>query len=457
MIDRKEPLIMKNMLQFWLALSLLLGMWLRPAFAGSKANVVFLMADDLGYECLGAYGTRQYRTPNLDRLAAEGMRFDHAYSAPICTPTRVMLMTGKYNHRNYTFFAQYPKGERCFASMMKENGYATAIVDKWQLGGSVPPKSLGFDEYCLFSYGQGTPGAKERYWFPDISANDKTVETTLNDYGPDIFLKYCQDFVRKNKDRPFCLYWALGIPHAPYDATPDSADKSIRNDIKRYPDMVAYMDKVIGKLLATLEELSLADKTLVIFTGDNGTPHGIATELNGRTIEGGKGGMKDSGTHVPFIARWKGVVPAGSVCQVPITLCDLYPTLAEIAGADTAKEPKLDGLSLLPLFKGQSKLPREWVFMSFKSQWPRADGRHDVSAWARNQRWKLYDNDRIFDLEKDPLENSPAAGPEAEAMKKKLRPAFDQINASPQDMKRFRDTNVREKPGAKKPKQGKAK
>ena len=394
-------------------------------------NVIFIMADDLGYECLGANGSKQYQTPNLDRLAREGMRFDYCYAAPICTPTRVMLMTGKYNHRNYTFFAQYPKGQRCFAQMLQDTGYATAIVDKWQLGGNTVPKDLGFNEYCLFSYGQATPGAAERYWFPAICANGKPLQTSPADYGPDIFLKYCQDFVAKNKDRPFMLYWAMGIPHAPYDATPDSADKTVRNNIAIYPDMVAYMDKLIGKLVATVDELGLGEKTLIVFTGDNGTPHGIRSELSGRSIEGGKGSMKDAGTHVPLIARWKETVVAGVVSRELATLCDIYPTLAEMAGADVAAEAKLDGTSLLPLLKGQSVKSREWVFMSFKSQWPRANGQHDVSAWVRNHRWKIYDNGRLFDLENDPLEETPTTGPQAEAVKRQLQPVFAQVALRP--------------------------
>jgi arylsulfatase A len=279
------------------------------------------------------------------------------------------------------------------------------------------------------------------------------VQTSAADYGPDIFLKYCQEFVGKNKDRPFMLYWALGIPHAPYDATPDSADKGTRNDIKMYPDMVAYMDKVVGKLVATVDELGLAEKTLIVFTGDNGTPHGITSKLNERMIAGGKGSMKDAGTHVPFLARWKGTIPPGAARRELVTLADVYPTLAELAGADLSKET-LDGTSLLPWMKGKPGKPRDWMFMSFKSQWARPNGRHDVSAWVRDQRWKLYDSGRIYDLERDPTEASPASGPEAEAMRQRFQPVFAQVGATPEALKRFRDTYVRlpnKKPGGRKP------
>jgi len=413
------------------------------AQTSDKPNVILIMADDLGHECLGTYGSKQYRTPNLDRLAAEGVRFDYAFAAPLCTPTRVMLMTGRYNHRNYTQFAQYPHGQRSFAEMLREAGYATAVVDKWQLGQRPGPNELGFDEWCLFNYGQlGSPGAKERYWHPAVAANGQTVETSAKDYGPDLFLEYCQDFVRKNKNRPFFLYWAMGIPHAPYDATPDSADKGIRNDIKLYPDMVAYMDKVVGKLVATVDELGLAEKTLIIFTGDNGTPHGITSKLNERMIAGGKGSMKDAGTHVPFLARWKGTISPGAARRELVTLCDVYPTLAELAGVDIGKE-RFDGVSLLPWMKGLSGPAREWVFMSFKSQNPRADGKHDVSAWVRTPRWKLYSSGRLFDLEKDPLEETPVTGEEPEAMKQNLHPVFAQVGATPEAMRTFRDSNVR--------------
>jgi arylsulfatase A len=409
-----------------------------------QPNVILIIADDLGHECLGTYGSKQYRTPNLDRLAAEGVRFDHAYAAPICTPTRVMLMTGKYNHRNYTYFAQYPAGQRCFAQMMKQAGYATAVVDKWQLGQKPGPTELGFDEWCLFNYGQlGSPGAKERYWHPAIGANGKTIPTVEKDYGPDIFLKYCQDFVRRNRERPFFLYWPMGIPHDPFDATPDSQDTTVRGDRRMYPDMVAYMDKVIGKLIATVDELGLAERTLIIFTGDNGTPHGIFSELGGRELEGGKGSMKDAGTHVPLIARWTGVIPPSTVRDDLITLVDIYPTLAELAGADVSRE-RLDGTSLLPWMRGQPGKPREWIFISFKSQWANTQtGQHNVSAWVRDHRWKLYNNGRLYDLEHDPDETTPAAGPEPEAARAKLQPVFAQVAATPEALKQFRDSNVR--------------
>jgi arylsulfatase A len=316
-------------------------------------------------------------------------------------------------------------------------------VDKWQLGNKPGPNELGFDEWCLFGYGGlGSPGAKERYWYPAIGANGQTVETTERDYGPDIFLRYCQDFVRKNKGRPFFLYWALGIPHAPYDATPDSRDPSVRNDLRMYPDMVAYMDKIVGRLVSTIDELGLAERTLIVFTGDNGTPHGIVSELGGRKLEGGKGSMRDAGTHVPLLARWTGTIPPGGTCRELTTLVDVYPTLAELAGVDVSAE-QLDGTSLLPRMKGEPGRPRDWIFMSFKSQWARANGRHDVSAWVRNQRWKLYDNGRLYDLASDPDEASPVSSPEAEAMHQEFQPIFAQVGATPEALKRFRDTHVR--------------
>jgi arylsulfatase A len=300
------------------------------------------MADDLGDECLGAYGSKQYRTPNLDRLAADGVRFDYAFSTPLCTPTRVMLMTGKYN-----------------------------------------------------------------------------------------------------RDRPFFLYWPMGIPHAPFDATPDSADTSVRNDRRMYPDMVAYMDKVVGKLVAAVNELGLAKRTLIIFTADNGTPHGIFSELGGRTLEGGKGSMRDSGTHEPFLARWTGTIPAGTTSRELVTLADIYPTLAELAGVDVSKE-RLDGTSLLPWMKGEPGEPRDWVFVSYKSQRPNPNtGRHRVSAWVRNHRWKLYDSGQLYDLEHDLDEITPASGTEADAMRKRLQPVFARVGATPEALQRFRDTNVR--------------
>ena len=420
----------------------------------TRPNIVFLMADDMGFERVGLYGGKGCHTPNLDRMASEGVRFDYCYAAPICTPTRVMLMTGKFNHRNYTFFSQYPKGQRCFAQDFRDAGYATAIIDKWQLGG-VTPKELGFDEYCLFNYGKyGSPGAAERYWHPAIGANDQTVETTESDYGPDIFLKRCQDFVRGNKDRPFLLYWALGAPHAPYAPTPESDDPKAKPDLRYYPDIVSRLDKNVGELIATVDELGLARNTLILFAGDNGTPHGVKTEMpDGRAIEGRKGSMADAGTHVPFIARWKGVIPPGTVRDDLMTLCDLYPTFAEAAGIDVGQR-RLDGASQLSAMKGQAKPARDWAFMSYKSQWPGPNGKHNVAAWVKDHRWKLYDAGKIFDLQNDPDEKTPAATPEAEEAKRRLQPIIARMGATPEAMKTFRDTNVRVRPKGRKGENG---
>ncbi|MFZ5830656.1 MAG: sulfatase-like hydrolase/transferase [Planctomycetota bacterium] len=413
--------------------------------APRRPNVVLIMADDMGFERVGLYGGKDCRTLHLDRMAAEGMRFDYCFAAPICTPTRVMMMTGKYNHRNYTQFSQWPAGESSFGNMMKKSGYVTAVVDKWQLG-SATPAELGFDEYCLFSFRQyHDPGSHERYWHPAIGANDGAVVTTEDDYGPDIFLRYCQDFIRRNRERPFFLYWALGAPHAPWQPAPESGvPKNSKPDARYYPDIVAHLDKNVGRLIATVDDLGLADKTLILFTGDNGTPKAITTTMpGGRVIEGGKGAMTDAGTRVPFIARWSGHIEPGSVSRELITLCDVYPTLAELADVDLSNRQH-DGCSLVPVLEGCDVKPREWVFMSFKSQWPeQRTGKHRVSAWARDHCWKLYDDGKIYNVKRDPEERSPASGSEAEAARQKLEPVLPKVGATPEALAKFRDANAR--------------
>lgn len=360
---------------------LTLGLIPGAAGAADKPNIVFIVADDLGLECVGAYGGLSYKTPNLDRLAAGGLRFSHCFSNPLCSPSRGQLLTGRYplhngiqrviydfkNHREFLD----PQREVTFARLLKQAGYATAIAGKWQLSFLHQRDTLrdhGFDEYqCwqIFHDGEKT----SRYADPTLRQNGQ-VATRPGRYGPDENLAFLIDFIKRHRDQPFCAYYTCLLPHYPYEPTPDSgvplkkaADGG--GDHQRYfPEMVAYLDKQVGQMVAALDQMGLRDKTLILFVGDNGTDQRITSKWTDgqvtRDVRGGKGTMTDAGTRVPLIANWPGVIAPGRVSDQLVDFSDLMPTIIQVAGAGDSPNP-INGLSFLPTLRGQPMTGRSWI------------------------------------------------------------------------------------------------
>lgn len=403
----------------------------------SKPNIILIMADDLGYECLGCYGSTSYKTPALDHLAGTGVRFEHCYSQPLCTPSRVKIMTGQYNFRNYTEFGVLDPEQKTFGHLMQSCRYATCVVGKWQLYGSVNqrekvrgtgslPDQAGFDEHCLWQISQRGP----RYRDPMIIQNGKLREDLKGRYGPDVFCDYALDFIERHRAKAFFVYFPMTLVHSPFVPTPDSRDwtKNVHKNNKKYfADMVAYMDKIAGRIVRKLDELGLRDSTLILFTGDNGTSKGIKSRLGDRIIKGGKGDTTDAGTHVPLIANWKGTTPAGKVCRDLIGFTDFVPTLAELTGTSALVGMVIDGHSFLPQIRGQKGKPRDWIFCHYNPKW----GKWKLKRFARDKRWKLYANGQLFDVQAYPLEASPVmpgqGGAEAAAAKKRLQAILDSM------------------------------
>ncbi|NJM55553.1 MAG: sulfatase-like hydrolase/transferase [Verrucomicrobiae bacterium] len=242
--------------------------------AASRPNVILIMADDFGYECVTANGGQSYRTPNLDRLAAAGMRFEQCHVQPLCTPTRVQLMTGRYNIRNYLNFGTLMRSETTFGNLLKQAGYATGICGKWQLGHETDaPQHFGFDESYLWQHTRRPP----RYANPGLEHNGVEKEFPGGSYGPALVNDFALDFVTRHKDGPFFLYYPMILTHDPFQPTPDSADwdpaaqgEGVNKNVKHFADMVAYMDKMIGRLDAKLGELGIRDNTLLLFIGATG-------------------------------------------------------------------------------------------------------------------------------------------------------------------------------------------
>jgi len=400
--------------------SLLLGSGAVAAPAETKLprNILLIMADDIGVEGFGSYGGTDYATPHLDKLAAEGIRFSHAYSQPLCTSTRVQIMTGKYNQRNWEAFGIMPRGERTFGHVMSGLGYTTLIAGKWQLtsydppefpgaaqrrGTGMHPRDAGFDEYMLF-HSEHTEDKGSRYANPTYLRNDELI-TEEGTYGEDSSADYILDFMTRHQDEPMFVYYPMALPHWPANPTPHSdawADPSRRleNDPAFFPDMVEYMDTVIGRLIAGVEKLGLRDDTLIIFYSDNGTDKKNTSHMNGVEIPGMKSDPVQAGVRVPLIASWPHGSPQGVVNRDLVDASDFLPTLIELAGHNAPTRWQLDGQSFAPQLRGQKHAsPRESVFVWYDPR-PGDDKAHlDRAVFALDYTHKLYDDGRLFAID----------------------------------------------------------
>lgn len=410
------------------------------AAAAARPNIILIMADDFGYECVTANGGESYKTPNLDRLAAAGVRFEQCHVQPLCTPTRVQLMTGRYNVRNYIRFGTLMRTETTFAHLLKQAGYATGVCGKWQLGREADsPQHFGFDESYLWQHTRRPP----RYANPGLEHNGVEKEFPQGSYGPKLVNDFALDFVARHRDKPFLLYYPMILTHDPFQPTPDSPDwdptatgERENRDVKHFADMTAYMDKMIGRLDARLGELGIRENTLLMFLGDNGTHRSVTSRFKGSDFVGGKGSTTRRGHHVPFIASWPGVMKQGRVNRDLISAADFLPTICEAAGARVPGN--CDGVGFLPQLRGEQGTPREWLYAWYS---PRQRLDLTVREYAFNHQHKLYRTGRFFDLAADPFEEKPlnvAALTTTQSLAKaKLQKVLDQFErARPPELDR---------------------
>lgn len=390
--------------------------------AQQPPNIILIFADDLGYEVLPAYGNTLHQTPALDRMAAAGMVFDNAHATPLCTPSRVQLMTGKYNFRNYIGFGLLDPNEKTMAHWLKEQGYATCVVGKWQLygnarqqelaGGKVGslPEEAGFDAYRLWQIKE----LGSRFKDPLLESKDNGLEKFEGQYGPDLFTEYLEDFVEEHADQPFFAYYPMALTHDPFEPYPGSPDfasydpENRINDPKYFPGMVSHMDKLVGRIIDKVEDLGLTENTLILFVGDNGTDRDVVTPFKGQDLRGNKGYTNDLGTHVPMLAYWPGTIKAGTRNANLIDLTDFLPSLLDLSGKDLNElsgSAPMDGISFYPQLKDPdySGEVREWVFCHYAPNW----GNFTPRTFVYDTHWKYYADGEIFDLRKDPLENRP--------------------------------------------------
>jgi arylsulfatase A len=410
------------------------------ATTARRPNVVLIMADDFGFECISANGGESYKTPCIDRLAAGGVRFENCHVQPLCTPTRVQLMTGQHNIRNYVRFGMLARSETTFGNLFRNAGYKTGICGKWQLGQQKDlPQHFGFDESYLWQHTRRPP----RYTNPGLEHNGKEIDFKNGEYGPELVNNFAVDFVTRHKDEEFFLYYPMMLTHGPFQPTPESSDfdpkamgEDVLNKVSHFADMTNYMDKMVGKLDAKLAELGIRDNTLIIFLGDNGTGQPIKSRFRGADYQGGKGTTKSNGTHVPLVVSWPAVIKTGSVCNDLISSVDILPTICQAAGIEIPKST--DGIGFLPQIKGQEGSPRSWLYHWYSPRQAEAT-ELKITEFAFDHNYKLYRDGRFFDLKADPMEKNTLAvadlqGP-AKAAAEKLSTALDQYkNARPQKL-----------------------
>jgi arylsulfatase A len=391
---------------------------LLPSLAFAKQpNVLLIMADDIGIEGFGCYGGSSYETPHIDKLAKGGLRFTHAYSQPLCTPTRVQIMTGRYNHRNWTYFGILDPAEKTFGHLMKEAGYKTCISGKWQLQSYDPPdfpnaerrrgkgmkvSQAGFDEHCLF-HSWHTEDKGSRYAGPTYYKNGKLITEGEDKYGPDVSVDFILDFMKRNQKEPMFVYYPMALPHWPMVPTPDSKEwkdpgRRGEEDIRYFGDMVACMDQLVGRLVSGLERLGLRKNTLVLFYSDNGTHLKITSVMNGKPVQGGKATPKQTGIRVPLIANWLGTIQAGRTTSDLVDASDFFPTLADLAQIKIPKERQIDGISFVPTLHDQPGKKREWCFFWYDPRPGWDKNRFSRSIFALDHQYKLYSNGRFFDI-----------------------------------------------------------
>jgi arylsulfatase A-like enzyme len=416
------------------------------AAAESRPNVVYILADDLGYADVGFQGiAKDVKTPNIDKIAAAGVRFTNAYvSCPVCSPTRAGLMTGRYQQRFGHEFNPGPNAAENFglptdqvtmAQVLKDAGYATGAVGKWHLGfrPEMHPNRRGFDEFFGFlagahmynGVGQGNNA---------VMRGDKPVEST--EYLTDAFGKEAASFVDRMagaraaagaSGKPFFLYLAFNAVHVPQQAPQKYLDRFPDvTDVKRKTmlAMLSAADDAVGQVMAALEKHKQVENTLVIFHTDNGGPTKGNGSLN-TPLRGFKGDVWEGGVRIPFAMQWTGHLPAGKVYAQPVISLDMFPTALAAAGAETSKGVKFDGVNLLPHLDAKVAEP--------------APGPHDALYWRYGGKWAVREGNfkllradanspvQLFDLGKDVGEQTDLASAEPERVKQ-MQKRFDEWN-----------------------------
>src|SRR5688572_27592173 len=456
---------------------ILLAVLVAPAFgqAQRRPNIVLVNTDDQPSWWVGAYGNTDVHTPNMDRLAKEGMLFKTAVSVPVCSASRAMLLTGRYNHQvgiddfiNDDEVIGLPNGSPTFARILRDAGYVTGIVGKWHLGKETEfwPTLRGFDYWAGFT---NTWGPRN----PEVilkRANNPEEKKKIEGFTLDILTDHALGYIRENKDKPFLLYLAYGAPHMgknpqpAEDQAPYAGKKFKLPDYRAFPEArdfpeealqaqylknyvpVTAVDRNLGRVLDELRKLGIENNTVVIFTSDNGYclgRHGLLSKGNARFLGTtiARPNMFDDSIVVPFIVRWPGVVRPGSVSEEIVSHLDVLPTLLDMAGLDPTSVPALEGFSILPLLREQARVWRDAVHLVYDMKF------HAVAhmRMIRTRGWKLihhYENERLhelYDLRNDPgelnnLHGQPSVRDTQHLLSRRLKEWEGRVGARKEDL-----------------------
>lgn len=421
--------------------------------AADRPNIVFILADDLGYTDVATYGSKYYETPNIDRLAQEGLKFTNGYTnGPNCQPTRAALISGQYGPRTgiYTVgnidrfnwrsqalrpvdnVVTLPAEKITIAQSLKKSGYATGLFGKWHLGNQpqAHPSKRGFDE-AIVSNGKHF----------NFDTDPKTAYPE-GKYLADFLTDKAVDFIERHKEGPFFLYVPHFGVHSPYEAKPELIEKFKAKAAAGghkdpvYAAMLASVDESVGRITAKLDELGLAENTIVIFSSDNGGVGGYQREgiqakdtTDNAPLKAGKGSLHEGGIRVPYVFRWKGQIPAGTISTQPIASIDLYPSTLELAKAEKPENYPLDGVSYAAHLKDpvHTKVERDALFWHFPGYLGAGNNtwRTKPVSVVRSGQWKLIQNleDRsvqLYDLDADLGEKNNLASAQPEKAKELL-------------------------------------
>ena len=423
-----------------------------------KPNILFIMADDLGWKDVGCMGSKYYETPNIDRLASQGKIFTDAYTcAPNCAPTRACLVSGQYSPRHGLYTVRtavrgvdslrklVPVENRKFvnnkpvldtsvvtiAETLKRNGYVTAHIGKWHLGGPpyYCPESQGFDINIGGGHGghTGQWESPKPYFSP---YNNPTLEDgPEGEYLTDRLTEEAVSFIENNQDNPFFLYLPYYSPHSPHRAKEQEIEKFKKKEPWNghnepvYAAMIHSVDRGVGRLMKILEQLNLKKETMVIFYSDNGGVGGYREDsinwwsiTSQKPLRGGKGMFYEGGIRVPLVICWPGKIKPGSICNTPVISVDFYPTFLEIAGIAKNKRKILDGESLLPLLTDRGSFSREAIYWHFPCYLEGREGtfRTCPVGVIRSDNFKLmefFEDNRLelYNLKDDPNEQNNLA------------------------------------------------
>lgn len=420
----RTSLIVTVLLAFWF------GNNASSHAAPPRPNIILMMADDFGYETVSANGGAPYQTPELDLLAAEGLRFTNCVAQPLCTPTRVKLMTGRYNIRNYATFGILDPRETTFGNVMRAAGYATCITGKWQLGRDRELiDHFGFDEYCLWWLENKSPRYNN---IGELIQNGEVLPGNQGEYGPDVVSNFMLDFIARHKDEPFFCYYPMMLTHAPFEVTPDAPPGMTKKSplLDRMNGMVAYTDKIVGRVIEHLDSLGIRENTVVIFTGDNGTDRSIKGGTVGdHDWPGHKGNnLIEMGTRVPLIVNYPAGGVQGAVLDDPVDLTDFLPTFAELADVDLPHGMPTDGHSFAGRITGDTNYkPHPWAYVGYYGK-----SRGDMTHFARDTRYKLYEGGYFYDFLEDPAHTSPI---DVETASEEAQASYEMLSEVLRDLK----------------------